>query len=329
MGSEGCRHETHFCEHRGAAVRRGAVVGDGQLLQLPARTAGGYRPMPLAAMRAAVTAIRAGQFDVDSPDHQPPTVSASAAVQSAPCSPGDLRAPAVLVLAGHPGAGASTVGLALAEALSGRWRVQLVEYCEPRRSGLGAASFDELGVDEAGWRRGRRGPVDLARLSSARDVTDCFPPPQPLTPPADGLAGDRLLVMDLGAAAATLLGELGWLATMVGSAEVVVVTRLTVPGVRQTEHLLSALRVPAALAAVGSSRWPGEVAASCGPAIRAARDAGRAVMVPIDRRLEVSGLTGEPLPKAVAAAGRSLAAHLSPDQPVLPGMSVTPLQREF
>jgi len=109
-----------------------------------------------------------------------------------------------------------------------------------------------------------------------------------------------------------------------GSAELVVVTRLTVPGVRQTEHLLATLRVPAVLAVVGSGRWPGEVTASCGPAIRAAREAGRAVMVPVDRRLEISGLIADPLPKPVSAAGKSLAAHLSPEQPVLPGMSVTP-----
>ncbi|MBA3416452.1 MAG: hypothetical protein H0U10_14620 [Chloroflexia bacterium] len=204
-----------------------------------------------------------------------------------------------------------------------------MEYCEPRRSGLGAASFDELGVDEAGWRRGRRGPVDLARLAAPRELTECFPPPQPLVPPGDRPAGDRLLVLDLGASAASMLRDPGWLTTMVGSAEVVVVTRLTVPGVRQSEHLLSALPVPAVLATVGSGRWPGEVAASCGPSIRSARDAGRTVMVPIDRRLEVSGLTGDPLPKSVTAAGKALAAHLRPEQPVLPGMSVPPLQERF
>lgn len=295
---------------------------------MPTRHPEGYQPPPLHVVKAAVAAIRAGQFDGD-PDRQPPAVPGPAAVQSAPCSPADLGAPAVLVLAGHAGAGASTVALALAEALSGRWRVQLVEYCEPRRSGLSAASFDELGVDEVGWRRGRRGPVDLVRLVAPRELTDCFPPPQPLVPPAERPAGDRLLVLDLGAVASSMLRDSGWLSAMVGSAEVVVVTRMTVPGVRQTEHLLSALQVPAVLATVGSGRWPGEVAASCGPAIRTARDAGRAVMVPIERRLEISGLTADPLPKTVTAAGKSLAAHLSPDQPVLPGMSVTPRQEEF
>jgi len=121
-----------------------------------------------------------------------------------------------------------------------------------------------------------------------------------------------------------MLSQSAWLPAVMGSAELVVVSRLTVPGVRQTEHVLTALGVPAVVAAVGSGRWPGEVSASCGPALKAARDAGRVVMVPVDRRLEISGLTADTLPKTVAAAGRALAAQLSPERPVLPGMSVTP-----
>ena len=296
-------------------------MNDGRVLQMAAHTRTPSRPLPVEVLKAAAIAARSGAFDPAPPAYHP--VAADTGPDAAPF--GESATPLVAVLAGHAGAGASTVALALAEALSGRWRVQLVEYCEPHLSGLGAASFDELGVDDAGWRRGRRGPLDLARLSQARELVDCFPPPQPMLTP-----GDRLLVLDLGAAAARLLRDpAGWLATMVGSAEVVVVTRLTVPGVRQSEHLLSALPVPAVLATVGSGRWPGEVAASCGPSIRSARDAGRTVMVPIDRRLEVSGLTGDPLPKSVTAAGKALAAHLRPEQPVLPGMSVPPLQERF
>jgi len=305
-------------------------VTDGLVLQMPTHPTESYRPPSIEAIKAAVIAIRAGRFDTAvAGGGEIPAEMAGPRYGPVQSSPAELGTPTVVVVAGHAGAGASTVALALAEALSGRWQVQLVEYCEPRRSGLGAASCAELGVDEAGWRRGRRGPVDLSRLAARRELTDCFPPPQPLIPAVDRPAGDRLLVLDLGAAASSILHDSGWLTEMVGSAEVVVVTRLTVPGVRQTEHLLSALWVPAVLATVGSGRWPGEVSASCGPAIRTARDAGRAVMVPIDRRLEISGLTADPLPKTVSAAGKSLAALLSPDQPVLPGMSVSPLQKEF
>ncbi|MDQ3735447.1 MAG: hypothetical protein M3400_15885 [Actinomycetota bacterium] len=304
------------------------------LSAFPTYRSAGYQPPPLHVIKAAVNAMRAGQFD--GTEHEdlllPAAVQVAAATEprgSARPSPPDLGAPAVLVLAGHAGAGASTVALALAEALSGRWRVQLVEYSEPRRSGLGAASPRELGVDAAGWRRGRRGALDLARLSSIRELGECFPPPLPLAQPPDHhKAGDRLLVLDLGWAATSTMGEASWVTTLLGSAELVVVTRLTVPGVRQTEQLLSSLPVPAVLALVGSGRWSGEVAASCGPAIRAGRDSGRAVMIPTDRRLEISGLTADPLPRSVAAAGRALAARLSPERLTPPGMPL-PRPKEF
>lgn len=290
---------------------RAGHVTDGLVLQMPAHPAAPYRPPPIETIKAAVIAIRAGQFDT-AVAGEVPTQTARPTYGHVPSPPAELGTPTVVVVAGHAGAGASTVALALAEALSGRWQVQLVEYCDPRRSGLGAASCSELGVDEAGWRRGRRGPLELARLGTGQDLAHCLPPPQPMPAPRDAPAGDRLLVLDLGWTGTSMLGQSAWLPAVMGSAELVVVSRLTVPGVRQTEHVLTALGLPAVLATVGSGRWPGEVNASCGPALRAARDAGRAVMVPIDRRLEISGLTADPLPKPVAAAGKALAAHLSP-----------------
>ena len=42
------------------------------------------------------------------------------------------------------------------------------------------------------------------------------------------------------------------------------------------------------------------------------RSRGQVVPVPIDRRLQIAGLTGDRLPKPVAAAGRTLAALLAP-----------------
>lgn len=301
----------------------------GQLLQLPAGLSGAHQrgqtgqpgQMSIASMQAAVIAIRAGVFDaVPDGERAAAAVPPPARSQSNHDAAVELGGPAVVVLAAHPGAGASTVALAVAEALAGRWRVQLVEYADPRRSGLGAASSRELGVDAGGWRRGRRGAVNLARLTETRPSIEDFP----LPPNADDTPdGDRLLVVDAGWPVAPTLPGSGWLPTLLGTAQLVVVTRVTVPGVRQTEHLLTALGVPAVVATVGSGRWPGVVAASCGPALRAARTAGRTVMVPTVRRLEIAGLTADPLPKPVAVAGKALAALLSPDQPVLTGLSVT------
>ena len=63
---------------------------------------------------------------------------------------------------------------------------------------------------------------------------------------------------------------------------------------------------PVVVAAVGPARWPGEVTASAGPRLRALRLAGRVVPVPLDQRLQVTGLTDRPLPRSVLAAGRAL-----------------------
>jgi hypothetical protein len=80
-----------------------------------------------------------------------------------------------------------------------------------------------------------------------------------------------------------------------------------VPGVRSTEQLLERLAPQAVVvAAIGPSRWPGEVTGSLGPRLRALRAAGRVVPVPMDRRLQVTGPTSAPLPRPLRAAGRSL-----------------------
>lgn len=209
----------------------------------------------------------------------------------------------VLVLAGHAGAGASMVALALAEALTACGSVLLVECAEPLRSGLAAASSVELGLDEAGWRRGRRGGLEIGRLARP------LPPGSELPPPSGGV--DRLLVVDLGWALTTaLLGSdpREWLT---GSERVVVVTRLTVPAVRQAEHLLAALcpqvSASACVAAVGPNRWPRGVEANYGPHLSRLEVDGRVVRMPMEPRLEGSGLTADPLPKSFAGAGRALA----------------------
>lgn len=291
-----------------AAARSGGVLPGGSA-----------RPMSVEAMRSAVIAIRGGAFDgVPATDGAPLPLTAPAAVPH--LLAGDCGVPAVVVLATHAGAGASTVALAVAEALSGHRQVQLVEYADPRRSGLDTASSRELGLDESGWRRGRRGRIDVARLAVDHQSADCFPLPPPAGTGASD--GDRVLVIDAGWPVISMMSGSGWASALPGVAHLVVVSRVTVPAVRQTEHVLGSLEVPAVLACVGAGRWPGMVIASCGPALRAARASGRVVTVPIDRRLAITGLTPDPLPKSVAAAGRTLAAELTLDRS-LPGPSVT------
>ncbi|MGX5653230.1 hypothetical protein ACWKWC_00455 [Geodermatophilus nigrescens] len=269
--------------------------------------------MTVPAMRAAVVAIRAGLFDDVTDDvlaHE--NRAFGPAVPSSAGQPDRSHVPwmrasvgrAVLVVAGHAGAGASTVALALAEELAEGRRVQLVDYSEPVRSGLPAAPTIELGTDRAGWRCGRRGRLDVVRL--ARRPADGALPP---LPEADA---DATVVVDLGwSTTCALLDSPGLL---VGCA-LVVVTRVTVPAVRQTEQVLAAVGAEAAVAAVGRARWPRLVEASCGPRLREVRSTGQVVPVPFDQRLQIAGLTGDRLPKSVAAAGRALAELVMPAAP--------------
>lgn len=272
--------------------------------------------MTVEAMRQAVIAIRAGLFDhVNDPDvvwrdrgsrAAVPGATSRPVAMSIPWAAFDAGDPVVLVVAGHAGAGASTVALAVAEGLAEAQRVQLVDYAEPVRSGLAAAPAVELGADGA-WRRGRRGELDVVRLTS--DLVDGDLPPLPETEDAG-----RLAVVDAGWSLTCAL--LGAPASLAG-APMVVVTRVTVPAVRQTEQVLAAVDGAAVVgaavvAAVGPARWPRLVEVSCGPRLGELRSRGQVVPVPIDRRLQIAGLTGDRLPKPVTAAGRSLAALLAP-----------------
>ncbi|NEK86896.1 hypothetical protein GCU60_14210 [Blastococcus saxobsidens] len=267
--------------------------------------------MTVEALRAAVIAIRAGIFDEVSGDDVACTGQASGAAVAGrtyrsaagprPWVAADAGGPVVLVVAGHAGAGASTVALAVAEVLAESRQVQLIDYAEPVRSGLTTASTIELGTDGVGWRRGRRGRLDVVRLARPGDGE--------LPPPPETDDTHRLMVVDAGWSLTTaLLDTPGYLTQGAN----VVVTRVTVPAVRQTEHVLAAADGEPVVAAVGPARWPRAVEASCGPRLRELRSRGRVVQVPLDRRLETAGLTGDQLPKPVAAAGRAMAALLVP-----------------
>jgi hypothetical protein len=267
--------------------------------------------MTVPAMRAAVVAIRAGLFDDVTDEvltHGDQAFGAAVRSSAGPPDRSHVRwtragvgGRAVLVVAGHAGAGASTVALAVAEGLAEAQQVQLVDYAEPVRSGLAVAPAIELGADGA-WRRGRRGRLDVVRLSR-------HPAGGDLPPLPDIDDAGRLAVVDAGwSLTCALLDSPG---SLVGT-PIVVVTRVTVPAVRQTEQVLAAVDGEAVVAAVGPARWPRLVEVSCGPRLGELRSRGQVVQVPIDRRLQIAGLTGDRLPKPVAAAGRSLAALLAP-----------------
>jgi len=193
---------------------------------------------------------------------------------------------------------------------------RLIECADPVRSGVAAATDAELGTDPSGWRCGRRGLLDVDRpadpVFSAGDVAA---PRGHQRGPDDA---SRLTVVDAGWPAWDVIAGSGWVSELARTAPVVLVVRLTVPGVRQAEQLLAALPTSPLIAAVGPAKWPGAVAASCGPRMRAARGDDRVVAVPFDRALDVTGLTPGPLPTSLQAAGRSLATHLYADRTGIP-----------
>ncbi len=275
------------------------------------------------------------------PAPAPMSASASArcgAAAAASAGPSVLRPPAgrrwVAVTGAHPGAGASTVALAIADAAADAgWPVHLVSCNAPAECGLVGAATVELGTDPTGaWRTGRRGAgVTLARPAPGRDLItraaasqgSADPGPgsawPPLPPGVDGR--DLLTVVDAeaGAARAPQL-----LAT---AAAVLLVCRVSVHGVQQVEQLLEALlratrtdagqRTPTwgnradgdfgpvvLVAALGddgwSGRWPRAARHAAGPLLRELHATDRVVTVPLDRHLATYRPTGSALPRPVA-----------------------------
>ena len=204
----------------------------------------------------------------------------------------------VAVVGAHGGAGTSTVALALADAAAaGGQLVHLVGCGGPDGCGLLAAATIELGVDPTGaWRTGRRGP----RITVDRLITTGGIPRWP-DPPSAG--GGVLTVVDTESGAARspqLLANAG---------AVLLVCRVSVPGVQYTEQLLGPLLElgrPVLVAALGGSRWPGAVIGASGGLLRRLLAERRVVTVPTDRDLLTHGLTGRALPRPVGRAGTAL-----------------------
>ncbi len=213
----------------------------------------------------------------------------------------------VVVSSVHGWAGGSTVAVAIADAAAARGLSTCVdEFAGPVASGLGVACDAELGLDRSGrWRVGRRGGVLIHRLAELNATIATVPPPAWSNP--------ELTVVDTGYSwpavtqMLTAPRPVSGLAAVLRTAPLVLVCRATIPSVRQAEAVLAECSdfLPA-LAVLGPHRWPGEVTASVGARITELREQHRVVTVPLDKHLEVRGVTADPLPRTVTAAGRSL-----------------------
>jgi hypothetical protein len=192
----------------------------------------------------------------------------------------------VTVLAAHGGAGASTVALAMAEALAADRPTRLLDVSEPLLSGLTCASSTELGPEGSGWLLGRRGDLQIDRRHPGTTPGDVVPRPRP---PQTG----EVVVIDQGTHP---LGD--WEAAARHAGQVLVVAAATAPGL-QAAHRLLEHHPKSVLALVAGPSRPGRrgVAGDDG------EQSDRVVRVPYLRRLPGIGLTGDPLDPRLLAAG--------------------------
>ena len=190
--------------------------------------------------------------------------------------------------------GASTVALALATAAAAPARV--VECCPPLASGFSAAANAELGT-EGPWRRGSRGDVLLERL-----ITGAATAPVPTESAVEWTFVDTNWTTVSGTGA-------WWLGSVLRTLDdIVLVTNATVPGVRRLESCAELLGRDALGVAVGRTfkRWPRPVrVAAAGIPARV-----HIANFPLDPRLQVTGLTPDPLPAALLMAAQNVLALL-------------------
>ena len=211
-----------------------------------------------------------------------------------------------------PAPGASVLAAAVTDALQqAGQRVLLVDAADPARSGLAAAAPEEgLHVRQVhpglhlrySWRHESL----LARMESRFPITPAMVPPPPAWLPDRGPV--HVTVVDVGhdgwrAAADPLLGAGGWLRRGQPATLPILVVRPTRPSLQQAEQVLARLyrwvnaRVaepPAQLVVVGARRWPRGVTGAAGRLLDPLIP--DAVFVPLHRRVEFGGVTGDLLP---------------------------------
>lgn len=248
-------------------------------------------------LRRAYAAAQGGAFRTGD------THASSSSIQPGAASWSAAGGRTVLVAPCAPGAGTSTVALAIA-TVAGVARV--VECCTGSASGLAAATDAELGRTTHGWIEGTRAEVLLQRRDDR--VTG---PAELATPPT---ASAPVTVLDSSWPAEDLLECRGWLGDLARTLHtVVLVARPTVPGLRRAEStlaLVGAERAHLVLVGMHPRRWPRAVEHATGPLTRRLRAEGRITCFPFHAGLAVTGLTPEPLPAGIVRAARSLFAAL-------------------
>ncbi|WP_233147867.1 hypothetical protein [Pseudonocardia sp. Ae717_Ps2] len=235
------------------------------------------------------------------------------------------------VLAGSPGAGASTVAAAIADvAHQGKRCCLLVDADAPARSGLAQAAgvegpwtrpISEQVQVRYSW-RGRTGNgVLLARLDTTLPgITPGMVPVPPDWLPDPPPAPLHVTVVDLGhggwrAAAAPIAGPGGWLRAGAPAPRPVLVVRATRPSLRRAEQLLArheswvqaGVAAPVAQLVVNAAkRWPGGIDGTAGPHLAGLLD--DAVFLPAVGAVELAGVTAAVLPSKMLDALRPLLA---------------------
>ncbi|WP_296146080.1 MULTISPECIES: hypothetical protein [unclassified Pseudonocardia] len=244
------------------------------------------------------------------------------------------------VLSGSPGAGASVVAAALADALQLAGRcVLIVDAADPARSGLAAAAevegpWTSALTPDLSLRFSWRGQALLTRLESTLPVITpgMVPPPPQWLPELDPL---HVTVVDVGhdgwrAAANPLAGPGGWLRLGTPAQRPLLVVRPTRPSLRHAEQVLARLESwvaagaavnPYQLVVVGAKRWPPGVAGAAGRRLEPMTET--AVFVPHDDEVQVAGVTAELLPDRLLDAVTPLLTRWN----LLPGTAGRPRRR--
>jgi hypothetical protein len=284
--------------------------------------------------RPADTGHRRSPLDVQTPAGDPPPLTRQRP-SSEPPAPDlvpwlrVLTGHLVVVWPAHPGAGATTLALAIAEAAAVRGPTRLLDTAGPSWSALVSASTTELGC-ASGWRRGRRRipMVSADRLIIDRVDTPATTPDASPPPTVDARAA--FTVLDIGWGRREIDGHPGWLNRLqhrdgtpvepLGRAADeepstltfahLVVCRASAHALRQAEATLA--RLPSAatrVALIGAPRRVGDVILDAGPRLRSAWECD--AVHPVPRFRDQLVLDSGALPRQLRRSGEQLLAALT------------------